>query len=110
MSDGIPALALRRSQLVEAICILLCQKNADAQNTPQWRKILTDNNSIQGQIFNSEALLEGDNVTLYAINQTTLVSWHFVQHHRIIISYFIARLNGSRTKLGERRSFHQCRA
>ena len=96
MSDGIPALAPRRSRLVEAICILLCQKHADAQNTPQWRKVLTDYNSVRGRIFNSEALLEGANVALYAINQTTLVSWQFVQHHRITISFFIARLNGSK--------------
>lgn len=37
---------------------------------------------------------------MYAINQTTLVSWQFVQH-RIIISLFIGRLNGSKIRLEE---------
>ena len=43
-------------------------------NTSRWQLILSEYASIRQRLLDSEALLEGTNLALYTINQTTLVS------------------------------------
>ena len=73
--------------MVEAICILLAEKyhgprrrsspGGNRVYTSRWRLILSEYNSIRTRLLNSQALLEGTNLALYAINETTLVSYYY---------------------------------
>jgi len=72
---------------VEALCILLCQKfphprrevNAGTGRpvyTSRWKCILSEYNSVRARLLNSQALLEGTNLVLYTVNETTLLHWY----------------------------------
>ena len=43
--------------------------------TPRWKFVLQDYNTVRARVFNSQALLEGTNLMLYSINETTLIKW-----------------------------------
>ena len=90
------------SRIVEAICMLLCNKHmksgriSSASMTltttvhtnlkcifvsgqgrtyvSRWDKVLQDYSALCARLFNSLDLLKGTNLLLYAINKTTLVS------------------------------------
>lgn len=76
---------------MEALCILLSEKHPAAKRrtvpgqrrefTSRWKLILSEYNSIRNRLFNSQALLEGTNLVLYAINETTLVGNEFIRCH-----------------------------
>ena len=67
---------------MEAICILLAEKYPGPKRhsspggnrvyTSRWRLILSEYNSIRTRLLNSQTLLEGTNLALYTINETTL--------------------------------------
>ena len=65
---------------MEAICIHLVEKFPTAKRGPgqkytsRWRLILTEYSNIRQRLLNSGALLEGVNLALFTINETTLVS------------------------------------
>ena len=72
---------------MEALCILLCQKfphprrevNAGTGRpvyTSRWKCILSEYNSVRARLLNSQALLEGTNLVLYTVNETTLLHWY----------------------------------
>ncbi len=83
LSAGSPATSPSKSRVVEALCILLTEKHPSPRRhsspgqrrmfTSRWNLVLSDYNSIRTRLFNSQALLEGTNLALYAINETTLV-------------------------------------
>ncbi|XP_072050117.1 uncharacterized protein [Amphiura filiformis] len=85
LSGGSPALSPARSRLVEAICVHLCAKITQPRTeksdtgrqtyTSRWKLILAAYNEVRLRLLNSEALLEGTNIMLYHINETTLVKW-----------------------------------
>ena len=73
---------------MEAICILLTDKHPHPRRhsspgqqrrgfTSRWKLVLSEYNAIRSRLFNSHALLEGTNLVLYAINETTLVRIDF---------------------------------
>ena len=73
-----------KSRVVEALCfLLLAEKHPTPKRvrhvgqrqvfTSRWRFILNEYNSIRSRLVNSQALLEGTNLVLYPINETTLV-------------------------------------
>ena len=43
--------------------------------TTRWRLVISDYNSIRARLLNTSAL-EGTNLVLYTINETTLVKWY----------------------------------
>ena len=91
-----------KSRVVEAICLLLCTRHNVSTRTSgagmvmniillyctdtfhvggqkraylsKWKLILQDYTAIRTRLYNSLDLLEGINLALYAINQTTLVT------------------------------------
>ena len=90
-----------KSRIVEAVCILLCQKYPEAQKTfgagktllsniivdrsfyvearrqtylSRWKMIVWEYNALRARLFNSAGLMEETNLALYVINQITLVS------------------------------------
>ena len=69
---------------MEALCILLCEKHtqgrkgSDGRQVSRWRLVVSEYSAIRARLMNSQALLEGTSMALYAINQTTLVSTHIV--------------------------------
>ena len=74
-----------KSRVVEALCLLLCEKFPQSRRevhagkpstTSRWKLILSEYNSVRARLLNSQALLEGTNLMLYAINETTLIRWH----------------------------------
>ena len=86
LSSGSPASSPAKSRLVEAICIRLChsitqpQKDRSSRGKERqisrWKLILSAYNGVRARLFNSQALLEGTNMVLYTINETTLVRWY----------------------------------
>ena len=86
MSAGSPASFPGKSHLVEAICIHLCDRFPQARRqitadgrkvySSWWRLILSDYNAMQARLVNSQRLLEDTNLTLFTINERTLVSWY----------------------------------
>ena len=85
LSAGFPASSPAKSRVVEALCLLLCEKFPQSRRevhagkpctTSRWKLILSEYNSVRARLLNSQVLLEGTNLMLYAINQTTLVRWH----------------------------------
>ncbi|XP_065894775.1 uncharacterized protein [Dysidea avara] len=74
-----------KSRVVKAICLLLCTRHNVSTRTSgaggqkraylsKWKLILQDYTAIRARLYNSLDLLEGTNLALYAINQTTLVT------------------------------------
>lgn len=86
LSAGSPASSPSKSRLVEAICIRLChsitqpQKDRSSRGkerqTSRWKLILSAYNGVRARLFNSQALLEGTNMVLFTINETTLLRWY----------------------------------
>ena len=84
LSAGFPASTPAKSRVVEAVCILLCQKypqsrrevqdSGKAAYTSRWRLIISEYNSIRARLLNS-SVLEETNLMLYSINETTLIKW-----------------------------------
>lgn len=72
-----------KSRVVEALCLLLTEKHTVPKRvrrvgqrqvfTSRWRIVLNEYNSIRSRLVNSQSLLEGTNLVLYPINETTLV-------------------------------------
>ena len=84
MSAGSPASSPGKSRLVEAICIHLCERFPQARKstvdgrteyTSRWRLVLSAYNAVRARLLNSHRLLEDTNLTLFTINERTLVSW-----------------------------------
>ena len=99
LSGGSPACLPSKSRVVEAICILLCNKFTSArkasrmsihvysvalnavifsgsqqiQYASRWKLVVSEYNSIRARLYNSQALLEGTNLMLYNINEGILV-------------------------------------
>ncbi|XP_065903579.1 uncharacterized protein [Dysidea avara] len=80
-------LSLHESRIVEAICILLCNRHIKSGRTSsaggqsrtylsKWDKVLKDYTALRARLYNSLDLLEGTNLALYTINKTTLQKWH----------------------------------
>ena len=46
------------------------------QYTSRWKLVLSEYSRVQARLFNSQALLEGTNMVLFTINETTLVRWY----------------------------------
>lgn len=40
----------------------------------RWRQIISDYNAVRARLFHSQRLLEGTNLALFNVNETTLVS------------------------------------
>ena len=86
LSAGSPASSPKKSRLVQAILVKLCdritqprrERRADGKQTyiSRWKLILSEYNNIRTRLMNSQALLEGTNLMLYTINETTLVQWY----------------------------------
>ena len=86
LSGGSPASSPSLSRVVETICIRLCDKitqprtgvGADGQKVyiSRWRCLLEAYNQVRSRVFNSQRLLEGTNLALFALNETTLVKWY----------------------------------
>ena len=82
VNAGSPALPPSRSRLVEAICIHLCAditksftwKGDDGKKRydSRWKLILVEYNKIRARLFNSQALIDHTNLTLFNINETSL--------------------------------------
>ena len=77
--------------VLEAICIHLCDKYPQARRqtmtgrteyTSRWRLILSEYNAVRARLLNSHRLLEDTNLTLFTINEKTLVSWFKVTVRR----------------------------
>lgn len=97
LSAGLPVSSPQKSRLVKALCVLLCEKHTQGRKTRDgrqmscWRLVLSEYSAIRAQLMNSQALLEGSSLALYAINQTTLVSKH--AHILNIVSTCITDMN-----------------
>ena len=85
LSAGFPASSPAKSRVVEALYLLLCEKFPQSSREvhagkpftiSRWKLIISEYNSVRARLLNSQALLEGTNLMLYTINQTTLVRWH----------------------------------
>lgn len=83
LSAGSPASTPAKSRVVEAVCILLCQKYRQSKREvdsgkitykSRWKLIISEYSSIRARLLNSP-VLEEINLMLYSINQTTLVKW-----------------------------------
>ena len=72
-----------QAYLLEGLTRLLTEKhpNPKRQSSPgrrrvytsRWKLVLSEYNVIRDRLFNSKALLEGTNLALYTLNETTLV-------------------------------------
>ncbi len=80
-----PATCPSKSRIVEAICILLCDKyGASVRHvnrkkvsvTSRWKQVLEAYRSVRGRLLNSSRLLEDTNLVLFNINEATLVRWY----------------------------------
>ena len=80
LSAGLPASNPSKSRVVEALCIHLCQKHGQSKrivrrkrvfNTSRWKQVLASYNSVRARLHNSEKLLDGTNLVLYSINEST---------------------------------------
>ena len=86
LSAGLPSCSPSKSRVVEAICLHLCDRHPQAkttvsssgkrQSTSRWKLIISDYTSIRNRLCNSYRLLEDTNITLFNINETTLVGWY----------------------------------
>ncbi|XP_065905191.1 uncharacterized protein [Dysidea avara] len=86
--SGSPSpLGPKESRIVEAVCILLCQRHLDAGRSsgsggcrraylPRWKLVLKDYNAIRSRLYHSWGVLEETNLALYHINRTTLRKWY----------------------------------
>lgn len=94
LSGGSPATSPSKSRVVEALCILLTEKHPSPRRqsspgrrrafTSRWNLVLSEYNSIRTRLLNSQALLEGTNLMLYTINETTLVRTFSMYVYRTI--------------------------
>lgn len=84
LTAGSPASSPMKSRVVEALCLLLCDKYPHPRReirggksvyTSRWKLILSEYNSVRARLLNSQALLAGTNLMLYTINETTLAKW-----------------------------------
>ncbi|PIK44872.1 hypothetical protein BSL78_18257 [Apostichopus japonicus] len=79
LSAGSPASYPNKSRVVEALCILLCEKIPQARKddgyTSRWRLILSEYNKVRQRLLNSEDLLEGTELVLLHLNEATLTRW-----------------------------------
>jgi hypothetical protein len=83
LSAGSPASHPGKSRLVEALLIKLCDKITKPRRerrargkhvyTSRWQLVLSEYNNIRARLMSSQALLEGTNLMLFTINETTLV-------------------------------------
>ena len=81
LSAGAPASSPAKSRLVEALCVLLCEKFPAARKsrpgqrtyTSRWRLVVSAYNAIRIRVMNSEAVLNGTKLALFNINESTLV-------------------------------------
>ena len=74
-----------KSRLVEAICICLCDRITQPTKSKlpsgrqiyisRWKAILSEYN-IRVRLLNSHTLLEKTGLTLYHINESTLIRWY----------------------------------
>ena len=83
MSAGSPASTPAKSRVVEAVCILLCQKYRQSRREvdsgkvtykSRWKLIISEYNSVRARLLNSP-VLEETNLMLCSINETTLIKW-----------------------------------
>ena len=83
LSAGSPTSSQKKSRVVEALCIHLCQKHSVSKRqvkagkvtcTTRWKLVISNYNSIQARILNTSAL-EGTNLILYNL-ETTLIKWY----------------------------------
>ncbi|PIK51978.1 hypothetical protein BSL78_11126 [Apostichopus japonicus] len=76
LSAGSPASYPNKSRVVEALCILLCEKIPQARKndgyTSRWRLILSEYNKVRHRLLNSEDLLEGTELVLLHLNEAML--------------------------------------
>ena len=84
LSAGSPASSPAKSRVVEALCILLCQRHSISKRevkagkvvcTTRWRLVISDYNSIRARFLNTTAL-DRVNLVLFTINETTRVKWY----------------------------------
>jgi len=88
VTGGNPSLPPSSNRLVEAIFIHLCNKHPSSSSTvtspgkqkkqqqSRWKTIITEYNNLRARIFNSNVILEKTNITLFNVNETTLMAWH----------------------------------
>jgi hypothetical protein len=86
LSAGSPASSPSKSRLAEAICLRLCDiitqptksklPSGRQVYTSRWKAVLSEYNNIRVRLLNSEALLERTCLTLFHINETTLIKWY----------------------------------
>uniref|UniRef100_UPI00358E8398 uncharacterized protein n=1 Tax=Myxine glutinosa TaxID=7769 RepID=UPI00358E8398 len=80
LAAGSPASCPSKSRIVEAICIRLCDRYTQPKRehgyVSRWKLILSSYNGIKQRLLNSEALLEGTDLVLFSINETTLTRWY----------------------------------
>ena len=86
LSAGSPASSPTKSHLVQALLIKLCDHITQPRRerrgrgkhayTSRWKLVLSEYNNIRARLLNSQALLEGTNLMLFTINETTLVQWY----------------------------------
>ena len=85
LTAGSPSLPPSRSRLVEALCLLLIQRHTSpikgvdrsgkSTYTSRFKCIVSSYNDIRTRLLNSQELLEGTNLTLFHINETTVTNW-----------------------------------
>ena len=85
LSGGSPASTPAKSRVVEALCILLCQKYRQSRKEvdlgkavykSRWRLIISEYNNIRERLLNSPVLeTTSCSLMLYSINETTLIKW-----------------------------------
>ena len=85
-TGGSPSLSPSKSRLVEAVCIHLCSKHLGSTTVSlpennrkyqsRWKSVLGDYNRLRARLFNSTLLMEKTAITLFNINETTLLRWH----------------------------------
>ena len=124
-----------KSRIVEAVCILLCQKYPETEMTSgagktsgfnnlldrsfdvegwrraylsRWKMIVQECNALRAWLFNSAGLMVETNLALYVINQTTLLSYHDVAMGHSFI--FIISKSGTRTGPQGKRSLQWCKS
>ena len=84
LSGASPASCPSRSRIVEAICIRLCTLITQPRRgvgvrsriLSRFRAVLLRYNTIRARLHNSQALLEGTDLTLFTLNEKTLVLWY----------------------------------
>ena len=107
LSAGSPASSPAKSRVVEVLCILLYQRHSISKRevkagkvvcTTRWRLVISDYKSIRARLLNTTAL-DGVNLVLFTINETTLVKWYMNDVRRDEIRMLMQGLPPSQPQL-----------